>query len=151
MHDRRPIPAHVRETFDELSGQARIDTVVDRLYEMLGLLEREALPLLEVTRREPAALGPLLRHELASERLRAAASPGDRLYPLLRRVRRVAFRGTRVPGEQPRVRLRPGQGGKITLGRSCAGALTRPGSAPERRLQLDPRPHDLSRRLHPVD
>ena len=98
-HGRGPIPAHVRETFDELSARPRIDTLVDGLDELLGPLERETLPRLEGTRRELAALRPLLQQELAPERLHAAPD-ADRpaggalhlqggLRPLLRRVRRV--------------------------------------------------------------
>ena len=72
-HDRGPILGHVRRTFDELSGRARIDALLDRLDKVLGPLERETLPELEDTRREIEALRPLLQRELAPERLRAGA------------------------------------------------------------------------------
>ena len=99
-HDRGPIPAHVRETFNELSARPRIDTLVDGLDELVGPLERDTLPRLEGTCRELEALRPLLQQELAPERLHATPDPGrpaggalhlqGGLRPLLRRVRRVA-------------------------------------------------------------
>ena len=99
-HGRGPIPAHVRETFDELSGRSRIDALVDSLDEVLGPLERETLPRLQETRRELTSLRPLLQRELAPERLHAPRGAGPRaggalnlgggLHPLLRRARRAA-------------------------------------------------------------
>ena len=99
-HDYGPIPAHVREAFDELSGRSRFDLLLNAIDEVLGPLERETLPRLEETRREVGALRPLLQRELAPERLYAAPDAGQPdsgalhlqggLYPLLRRVRRVA-------------------------------------------------------------
>ena len=93
------IPAHVRETFDELTARPRIDALVGSLDELLGPLEREMLPRLEQTRRELASLRPLLQRELAPERLHAPRDAGQRaggalhlgggLHPLLRRARRA--------------------------------------------------------------
>ena len=97
-HGRGPIPAHFRETFDELSARPRIDTLVDGLDELLSPLESETL--LRLARCELAALRPLLPQELAPERLYATPDAGrpaggalhlqGGLRPLLRRVRRVA-------------------------------------------------------------
>ena len=55
-HDPGPIPDHVRKMFDDLSGRARIDALLDKLDEVLAPLERETLPGLEDTRREIEAL-----------------------------------------------------------------------------------------------
>ena len=110
-HGRGPIPAHVRETFDELSGRPRIDALVDALDEVLGPLEQETLPRLAKTRRELASLRPLLQRELAPERLHAPRDAGPRaggvlnlgggLHPLLRRVRRVAATFERLDSSVP--------------------------------------------------
>ena len=99
-HVRGPIPAHVRETFEELTARPQIDALVDALDAVLIRIERETLPRLEETRRELAALRPLLQRELAPERLHAPRAAGPRaggalhlgggLHPLLRRARRVA-------------------------------------------------------------
>ena len=99
-HGRGPIAAHVRETFDELSGRPRIDALVDALDAVLSGLEQQTLPRLEETRHELASLRPLLQRELAPERLPAPRDAGPRaggalnlrggLHPLLRRARRVA-------------------------------------------------------------
>ena len=59
-HGPGPIPARVRDAFDELSGRSRIDALVNGLDELLGPLGRETLPRLEETRREPGMLHPLL-------------------------------------------------------------------------------------------
>ena len=110
-HGRGPIPAHVRETFDELSGRPRIDALVDAFDEVLGRLEQETLPRLAETRRELASLRPLLQRELAPERLHAPRDAGPRaggvlnlgggLHPLLRRVRRVAATFERLDSSVP--------------------------------------------------